>query len=302
MISEELRARIALLHRGAMLRPACTFSARSPHLESLVPGDIVHDAEGKFYRIRRAVTDVQANGLAQLACDYFPGSDTACDLPHPDLDAFAQAFPARALFLDLETCGFSGAPLFLIGMLRHMNGELIVEQLLARDYAEEPAVLRHLWQALGQYDVLVTFNGKSFDWPFILDRSIAHRLAPPGKRGRERDNGPRDVAVECSTAPPHRVPPTHCDLLHLARRYWKTKHGLPNCRLQTLELALCGRRRGEDIPGYLIGDVYHRFVRSGDARQVEQVLHHNAVDLITLAQLALLMIRDLANDRGVGRD
>src|SRR5206468_730554 len=96
----------------------------------------------------------------------------------PEVESFVQAFPGRVLFLDLETCGFSGTPLFLIGLLRQMDGDLVVEQLLARNYDEEPAVLVEFWSLLRQCEVLVTFNGKTFDWPFVLDRSTVHRIRP----------------------------------------------------------------------------------------------------------------------------
>ena len=55
---------------------------------------------------------------------------------------------------------------------------------------------------------LVTFNGKSFDVPFVRERAVAHRLTPP----------------------PHL---THVDLLHASRRRWRDR--VPNCKLTTLE-------------------------------------------------------------------
>ena len=83
-----------------------------------------------------------------------------------------------------------------------------------------------------------------------------------------------------------RVP--HLDLLYESRRRWKGK--LPNCRLQTLETHLCGRRRYGDIPGWAIPDAYHRFVDTGDARQVRDILHHNLLDLLTMAQVLTIVL------------
>jgi uncharacterized protein YprB with RNaseH-like and TPR domain len=73
--------------------------------------------------------------------------------------------------------------------------------------------------------------------------------------------------------------------LHHARRHWKRQ--LPNCRLQTLEWYICGRRRDDDIPGSQIPATYHHYVRTGQTRDMESVLHHNVVDLITLLELSL---------------
>jgi uncharacterized protein YprB with RNaseH-like and TPR domain len=96
-----------------------------------------------------------------------------------------------------------------------------------------------------------------------------------------------------ATAPLQRHDPRpvliHCDLLHHARRRWGKQ--LPDCRLQTLERHVCRRRRDEDIPGHEIPAAYHDFVRTGDAWLIRSVLHHNALDLITLLQLAMLAVQ-----------
>jgi uncharacterized protein YprB with RNaseH-like and TPR domain len=291
MLTEELRARLARLYRAPSVAPA-RFETPESSLAALVPGEVVQHEDGQFYRVRRHIAQLHATGLAELACARQLAGPQAP--PDSELHAFDQAFPDRTLFLDVETCGFSGTPLFLVGLLRSLDGEMFVEQLLARDYAEEPAVLRYFWKTLALHDVLITFNGKSFDWPFVVDRSTCHRLtihgsSTPASTAYADAFGLRrlDAALDGF--------PLHCDMLHLSRRHWKRRYGLPNCRLQTLEAALCGRYRRGDIPSYMIGDIYHRFVRTGDARHIEQILQHNAVDLITLAQLALLLQRDLAD-------
>jgi uncharacterized protein YprB with RNaseH-like and TPR domain len=179
------------------------------------------------------------------------------------LEAFVGAFPERVVLLDVETCGLAGSALFLIGLLRLVDQRLEVELLLARDYAEEPAVLASLWDRVPADGVVVTFNGKSFDWPMIVDRSRRHLLF----RGRR---------------PPA---PQHVDLLHAARRRWRSQ--LPDCKLQTLERHVCGRSRTDDIPGGQIPAVYREFVRTGCQREMDAVLLHNAIDLVTLLDLAM---------------
>ena len=115
--------------------------------------------------------------------------------------------------------------------------------------------------------MLVTFNGKSFDMSMIRERAAFHRVEWPW------------------TAPPH------LDLLHESRKLWKGR--LPNCRLQTLERHLCRRHRIGDIPGAAIPDAYHRFVDTRDARQLGDILHHNLLDLLTMAQLLSLVLSGL---------
>lgn len=169
------------------------------------------------------------------------------------------------LFVDIETTGLSSAaPLFLVGALR-LDGPQMQPQLelfLARDYPEERALLA-AFHRLAAGRTLVTFNGKSFDWPYIEGRSVAHRL----KFERPR---------------------AHLDMLHHARRQWK--HSLPNCKLQTLELYLCGRTRIDDVPGSQIPRTYHEFVAThaasgAGAHLMAPILHHNALDILTLAEL-----------------
>ena len=79
--------------------------------------------------------------------------------------------------------------------------------------------------------------------------------------------------------------PTHLDMLHLARRRWKKE--LPDCKLQTLEQRICGRFRVGDIPGSLIPAAYKDYVRTGVEREMDEILLHNAVDLVTLLDLSM---------------
>lgn len=178
--------------------------------------------------------------------------------------------PERALFIDTETTGLAGNMVFLLGAMRIAGGDIVLTQVLARDYREEPALLE-AWRGMAaSADMLVSFNGKSFDVPILRDRVGLHRLE----------------------APPERL---HVDLLHHARRRWRSV--LPDCRLQTIEWRLCGRRRVGDIPGEEIPAAYHDFVRTGDARDMLTVMHHNALDLFTLADIALALASGASDER-----
>ena len=176
----------------------------------------------------------------------------------PALLPLAQIDSDRILFLDIETAGFHGMGLFLIGLLLYEAGKFRLVQLFARDYAEEAAVLDYLRRFYEEAEVVVTFNGKAFDLPFISDRCKIHRVQ----------------LVR---------PPLDIDLLHAARRIWKDY--LPNCRLVTLEQLICGRHRTGDLPSHLVPKAYHEFVETGDARLMGDVIRHNAYDLVTMAHL-----------------
>lgn len=79
--------------------------------------------------------------------------------------------------------------------------------------------------------------------------------------------------------------PLHVDLLHHARRRWK--NSLSDCRLQTIESQICRRRRIDDLPSHKIPAAYADFVRTGFPREIEAILYHNAVDLVTSLDIAM---------------
>jgi len=177
--------------------------------------------------------------------------------------AIDAVMPDDVLFLDLETTGLGVTPLFLIGALSWQDGDLVARQYLARHYGEEAAATALFMNLAHNKRLLISFNGKSFDWPFLRLRAAVN-------------------TVPCLLSCPH------FDLLHEARRIWRGR--LPNCKLQTLEQHVCGRPpRAGDIPGADIPQAYHDFVRTGNAAQMAQIIHHNLLDLVTMAELMVLL-------------
>jgi len=235
-------------------------------LEEVVEGQVTSNPHGCFYWIRRTAADFHTEA-ATLLGRY--RRLFAAEL-RGDLALLRPAAPERVLFLDIETTGLTATPLFLIGVGYLSANEMVTEQFLARNYAEEAAVLEHFRDLLTRFQVLVSFNGKSFDVRTIQDRSIYHRL-------------------------PFDVPHPHLDLLPLARRRWGRQFG--DCRLGTLERWACGRFREGDIPGEQIPQVYHDFVRTGNGRLLEPVLYHNAMDLVTMVELLTVLAEPEGNRR-----
>lgn len=167
--------------------------------------------------------------------------------------------PEQILFLDIETTSLTSAqPLFLIGLVLIRDNQLTVVQLFARDYTEEPLLISYLNQLIQSCKLIVTYNGKTFDIPYLRDRALYHRQ-------------------------PLVFNPDHLDLLPAARIAFKGVYR--NCKLQTLEENLCGRRRLDDTPGSLIPELYHQFVKTGDWNPLKGIFFHNALDLLTTAEL-----------------
>jgi uncharacterized protein YprB with RNaseH-like and TPR domain len=183
------------------------------------------------------------------------------------LKSLKTARPERICYLDIETTGLRMSPLFLVGLMYTSvdasGGRLVVDQLFARDYSEEETVLGFLAECMPRFDILVTFNGITFDVPYIRERVTVHRLA---------------------FAPP----PVHIDLLPLARGVVGKRTA--NHRLQTLETHFCKRKRVGDIDGADIPQAYHDFVRTGDAKDMANIVHHNRLDLVTMLQLVTVFL------------
>ena len=60
---------------------------------------------------------------------------------------------------------------------------------------------------------------------------------------------------------------------------------MPDCRLQTLEMFVCKRRRSGDVPSAEVPALYHDFVRRGDPYRLVPVFHHNLLDVITMGEI-----------------
>ena len=170
--------------------------------------------------------------------------------------------PEELLFLDTETTGLAGGTgtlPFLLGLARLEDGGLRLRQYFLTGFRGEQALLEHARDWLREGKHLVSYNGKSFDVPLLLTRHRLRRLAWP------LDDKP------------------HLDLLHPTRAAFASRW--PDCRLQTAEVELLGLHRSDDLPGWLVPQVWSEFVRTGVLGEVPRILEHNRLDVITLAAL-----------------
>ena len=174
-------------------------------------------------------------------------------------------------FLDTETTGLSGGTgtcAFLAGVGTIETDGFRVRLFFMRDYDDEAAMLQALATCLRGYDVLVTYNGKSYDGPLLETRYRLQRQANPLERMH------------------------HIDLLHSARRLWNMR--LPDCRLGTLESEILGVERRGDVPGALIPQRYFEYLRTGQGARLRPVFHHNVLDIVSLACLSTVLLATYA--------
>lgn len=239
---------------------------RLPEAESAIPPAPLSDGPAEPQVVAEDAPDVPSQPISREYKHVLNGARHNFDelAASPGLCHAANCRAEDLLFMDIETCGLGSTMIFLVGVMVHDAGGLMCEQYLARDYSEEAAILQAFLNRYNECRVLVTFNGKSFDMTQITERSAFHGLDLPDR------------------------PFPHLDLLREARKRWKGQ--VPNYKLQTLERFFCQRHRVGDIPGSAIPDAYHDFVRTQDARRMADILHHNALDLLTMAQLLTIAL------------
>ena len=179
--------------------------------------------------------------------------------------------PTRILYLDTETTGLAGAGTvaFEVGLGWQDAEGFHVRQLVMRDYPEEKFLLEEIIRVAESFDVICTFNGKTFDLPLLRNRFIMNR-----------------IRSSCLEKP-------HIDLLHIARRVWKLR--LKKCNLTNLEEALLGIPRVDDLPGALVPERFFSYLKTGDFRLFDDVLEHNAQDIASLCTLLAHMCRMYEN-------
>jgi len=253
-VLNDLRRRMA----AVLGRPAPVRTLAEPSATSLPFTKFEHEHGTLYRRLERMPASHHVGRIpADAAADACPELLSLLALD----PALARVRYDRALFLDTETTGLGGAGVlaFLIGLCWFdAERRLHIEQLLLRRPGDERALLMHLSEVIARAEVLVTYNGKTFDWPLLMGRYVMNRLPAP-------------------------TPLPHLDLLHVARRLHKARLGA--CRLIGLENAVLGYERGPDVAGADIAARYGHFLRSGDESALSAVVEHNAWDVVSMAAL-----------------
>lgn len=239
---------------SSLPKPAMGYSA-----EKVLPGEVAINSSGTCFVVRK-----------NYSPDYIHGQIDLRDRPNlgfiaefSRLPHLIQSSSDTLVFLDTETTGLSpnaGVFPFLTGLCKTSSQGTEVALLLSRSPAEEAAMLDEMIRFLQGARAIVTYNGKSFDIPLLENRLAYHCIPSPF-----RDLG-------------------HIDLLHLTRKLWRNT--LPSRSLGYVEMSILGISRAEEeVPGFLIPQLYYDYLKSGDARPLAGVLYHNEMDILALVAL-----------------
>lgn len=172
-------------------------------------------------------------------------------------------------FLDIETTGLSRKfnKIYLIGLL-YFNTESeswTLTQLFANHIDNEDKLLKKLNDYIRKFDLIITYNGDSFDLPFINNRCEIHKI-----ENSILDKDSFDIYRKIRTYSPYL--------------------NFENLKLKTIEENL-GIYREDKYSGKDCIDFYYQYMESKDIMLKEKILQHNYDDLYYL--LDIVKIFDL---------
>ena len=228
-------------------------------IEDLVSGEVVATTHGSHFETERYFPAHHRHGSYEISDLAALSPDLLSALSGGAIDGIP---PDRWLFLDTETTGLaggSGTYAFLVGAGSIGPDGFRVRQFFMRDYSEEASLLDSLTGYMARFDAVITYNGRSYDQPLLETRYTMCRARHPFGRME------------------------HLDLLYGARRLFRLR--LENCRLSNLESQILGFDREGDIPGEMIPYCYFEYLRSRRAHRLPPILHHNVLDIVSLACL-----------------
>lgn len=238
-------------------------------LESELQGCFIENQLGIVFKVEKEyhlnTIDFTNWDRFQPAVDFFAKWTGYTNIADQSKDQF--------VFLDTETSGLSigaGTYTFLIGLGIFKGNSLQLIQLFLDNPIHETSQLLELEKILAKHNTIVTYNGKSFDLPLINSRFISNKLISPLNAN------------------------SHIDLLALTRRLWKdriTSRTLANIESQVLSV----KRSENNVPGWMIPQIYFNFLRFGDTTQLSNVFYHNAMDIFSLALLFLVISELIVN-------
>lgn len=236
------------------------------HLVNYLPGQTIQSELGEFFLCEYRYPLNHFHGRFFIGA-LFQENLTALKGVLKDPEFSCPENIAEMIFLDTETTGLAGGAgtlAFMVGLGYFEDDEFVLQQYVIEDYHQELAMIDALNHKLQSFSHLVTFNGKSFDWPLLTGRFIYHRFG----------DFPNPLQI---------------DLLHPARRYYKKR--LISCNLGSLESEILGFPRVNDISGFQVPELFFRYVEEKDGRILLPVFQHNHWDILSLVSLTTHLIQ-----------
>lgn len=179
----------------------------------------------------------------------------------------------NSCFIDIETTGLSrkNNMIYLIGLLYFDldQNTWILEQYFANSMDKEGLLLEEFISHISKFDNIITYNGNSFDLPFIDHRLKHHNI---------------NYSIDKTKS---------FDLYQIIKQN-KDYLNLENLKLKTIEESL-GFIREDKYSGYDCIGFYYDYIKSQDPILKIDILRHNYDDLVHM--LDIMIILDVLDEK-----
>ncbi len=201
--------------------------------------------------------------MTHIVKEVFERLEDLCNVEH--FHPFISENIGDILIFDIETTGLhhKNCAVILIGYLYVKNNQVYIEQLFAETPDEEYEILQAFNDIASKYTYLLSYNGNSFDIPFLNSRFKYNQLEHTLSKSM------------------------NIDLLRVARLLASTLN-LENYKLKTVERFL-GIYREDTISGKDSVDLYNQYVRYPTPALKEKILLHNYEDILYLGKVIDLL-------------
>ena len=186
------------------------------------------------------------------------------------------------LFLDIETLGLCNNPIIMVGIGYYIETKFVIFQFLARYLEEEISICEHLRKTIfPAFKCFITFNGKSFDIPYLANRFLYYFDKNPMV---QEGKGKVDSILKFH----------HIDLYHNCRRRYKNQ--FIKYSLTAIEKNLLASKRTNDLAGNIIASYYQKYLKNPKkyVGMVKIIVDHNFQDLRSMP----LILNKLLNSFG----
>lgn len=175
--------------------------------------------------------------------------------------------PPNHFVFDIETTGLNSnyCKVILIGILFNQDNKTVIKQFFADTEDDEKELLLSFINDIKNYQNHITFNGLTFDIPFLNTRLKKHNV---------------DFSLSKND---------DIDILKLIRPF-KEKLSLSDCKLKTIEKYL-GIHREDTISGKESIDLYKDYSVNQNIDLKEKILLHNYEDIYYLG--VIFKIKDI---------
>lgn len=168
----------------------------------------------------------------------------------------------NSLFFDIETTGLS-SELSALTVIGCCSPDETVTQWFNEDGLSQKEILLSFFDFIKDYDTLISFNGKTFDLPFLDAKAKQFHLPNPLKSMK------------------------HIDLYYLLKPY---RNLFPTKRFRQKDLEdFISFRRLDRLSGKAVIKTYQNWIQSKNSALKDQILLHNKEDVLGLSALSSLL-------------